>query len=127
MGVIDELGALSAAEDFFDYLELPYDSQVLNVARLHILRRMGQYLRREDFHDDDEAKVRARCREVLLAAYDDFVARTPIEERVFKVLQDAVASRASSPPKTLVSLSALDSMPQPVGSELEISSSNNTH
>ena len=36
-----KLEALSSAEDFFLLLDIPFDPEVLRVARLHILRRMG--------------------------------------------------------------------------------------
>ncbi|MGD0432053.1 MAG: nitrogenase-stabilizing/protective protein NifW, partial [Acetobacteraceae bacterium] len=45
MSIMTELGQLSSAEDFFVALDLPFDPAIVNVARLHILRRMGQYLR----------------------------------------------------------------------------------
>jgi nitrogenase-stabilizing/protective protein len=41
--------------------------------------------------------VRARCRAHLQTAYHDFVARSPLDERVFKVHKDAVKSPAARP------------------------------
>jgi nitrogenase-stabilizing/protective protein len=92
--VLDQLNKASAAEDFFALLGVDYDAKVLNVARLHILRRMGQYLVSEDLAGLSGAEVAARCKAVLEQAYNDFVVSSPINERVFKVLKDAVA-----PPK----------------------------
>jgi nitrogenase-stabilizing/protective protein len=108
MSVLETLQGLSSADEFFDYLGVPYDPQVVQVARLHILRRMGQYLR------DSEAESGARsddalfalCREHLEQAYADFVASSPIAERVFKVHQEAIAPR-TPPARPFVPLSAL--------------------
>jgi nitrogenase-stabilizing/protective protein len=44
--LLDRMRSLSAAEEFFDLLRVSYDPTVLRVARLHIMRRMGQYLSR---------------------------------------------------------------------------------
>jgi len=88
------LNKASAAEDFFALLGVDYDAKIVNVARLHILRRMGQYLASEDFAGLPDATVAERCKSVLERAYADFVASSPIDQRVFKVLKDAVA-----PPK----------------------------
>lgn len=103
MGILDELRQLSAAEDFFRVLDVPYDPQVLNVARLHILRRMGTYLNGADIErGGDDAACRALCRAQLQRAYDDFTRSTPITERVFKVHRDAIR-----PSGAFVSLSEL--------------------
>lgn len=108
MSVLDDLRRLSAAEEFFQYLDVAYDPQVVNVARLHILRRMGEYLRKESGDKVDEAEVRARCRAHLAAAYADFVASTPMNERVFKVHKDAIAQKDPPAPKrAFVPLSSL--------------------
>ena len=107
MSVLDDLRRLSAAEEFFRYLGVEYEPQVLNVARLHILRRMGEYLARESKSEGDEEEARAHCKAHLAAAYADFVARTPIEERVFKVHKDAVRLAEPKSRKAFVPLSSL--------------------
>ena len=49
LGMLEQLNTASSAEDFFAMLGVDYDPKHLNVVRLHILRRMGQYLVSEDF------------------------------------------------------------------------------
>jgi nitrogenase-stabilizing/protective protein len=89
MTVSEQLSKLSSAEEFFQLLEVPYDPAVLNVARLHILRRMGEYLRNSPVEPEEET-ARAHCRAHLEQAYEDFARSSPLNERVFKVLKDAV-------------------------------------
>ena len=89
--ILTKLKAASSAEDFFTLLGVPYDTKIVNVARLHILKRMGQYLTSEDFAGLPEAVAAARCKAMLERAYEDFVTSSPIEQRVFKVLKEAVA------------------------------------
>lgn len=103
MSLIDTLKQMSAAEDFFDFLGVDHDPAVLDVARLHIMRRMGEYLRRQDLDgmSDDELFLRAKAD--LEKAYGDFAASSPLDQRVFKVLKDAVRPRK----RTLVPLSSL--------------------
>jgi len=105
-GILAQLNKASAAEEFFTLLEVDYDPKVVNVARLHILRRMGQYLAGEDFASATDAVVAERCKSVLERAYADFVASSPIDQRVFKVLKDAVAPQTKSAP-TLVQIGTL--------------------
>jgi nitrogenase-stabilizing/protective protein len=104
--ILKQLNETSAAEDFFKLLDVAYDPKILNVARLHILRRMGQYLVAEDFAGLADEEVAARCRGFLEQAYRDFVTSSPLDQRVFKVLRDAVAP-AKPAPKPFVSLTAL--------------------
>ncbi|TCT07889.1 nitrogenase stabilizing/protective protein NifW [Aquabacter spiritensis] len=89
-GILAQLNAASSAEDFFGLLGVDYDPKVVQVSRLHILRRMGQYLVSEDFSGRPDTWVAERCKAVLEQAYADFVASSPIDQRVFKVLKDAV-------------------------------------
>ena len=90
MNVVEKLNQLSSAEDFFRELNVPYDPAVLNVARLNILRRMGQYLHEIPESCSEEERYE-HARGNLLQAYLDFVHSTPLEQKVFKVLQQAGA------------------------------------
>jgi len=92
MTVLEQLSQLSSAEDFFQFLEVPYDPSLLNVARLHILRRMGDNLRNSPTETDEEV-IRVNLRAQLQQAYQDFLGSTPLSERVFKVLKDAVRQK----------------------------------
>ena len=92
--ILDRLKASSSAEDIFELLGVGYDPKVMNVARLHILKRMGEYLACEDLADIPDSVVMARCKAVLERAYEDFVTSSPLTHRVFKVLKSAV-----EPPK----------------------------
>ena len=106
MSILEQLADLSAAEEFFDLLGVDYDPGVVQVARLHILRRMGQYLHGSDMAGKPDDEVREMCRAHLEQAYQDFVASSPIQERLFKVHKDAVAPKPE-PAKPFVPLGAL--------------------
>ena len=62
--LIERMRRLSAAEEFFALLAVPYDPKVLQVARLHVLRRMSQYLADTalDALTDDAAEEACRAR-----------------------------------------------------------------
>lgn len=90
-GVLTRLKQYSSAEEFFTGLGLPFEQNVLHVARLHILKRMGEYLAGDDLEELPDRVVIARCRSMLERAYEDFVTSSPLKERVFKVLRSAVA------------------------------------
>ncbi|UVO33132.1 nitrogenase stabilizing/protective protein NifW [Bradyrhizobium arachidis] len=97
-GILFQLSKAGAAEEFFELLGVKYDPKIVNVARLHILRRMGQYLAAEDLTAATDAEVAKRCKAVLERAYADFVTSSPIDQRVFKVLKEAVAPRPKKAP-----------------------------
>lgn len=106
MSIMSELGGLSAAEDFFVALNVSYDPAIVNVARLHIMRRMGQYMRGAELEGSDDTEAKAACRSHLETAYQDFVRSSPIAERVFKVHQDAIKP-VEAPKKPFVPLASL--------------------
>jgi nitrogenase-stabilizing/protective protein len=110
MSVFDELRQLHAAEDFFEALGVDFDPSVVRVARLHILRRMGEYLSKSDFAGATDEDARAACKETLTKAYQDFVASSPIAERVFKVHKDAIKPKGE-PAKPFVPLTTLTANP----------------
>jgi nitrogenase-stabilizing/protective protein len=93
--ILDKMKKMSQAEDFFKLLGVTdYDPKVLDVARLHILRRMAQYIvNDEELPKQADEVVAARCKEFLEQAYADFLKSSPIQERLFKVLQEAVAEK----------------------------------
>lgn len=108
MSILDELKKLSSAEEFFQALGVDYDPAVVRVARLHILRRMGEYLYNNTPEGANDDEVREKCREFLTQAYQDFVVSTPIEQRLFKVHKDAVKP-AEEPKKPFVPLTMITS------------------
>ncbi len=85
--VLTALKGAGSAEEFFALLDVAYDPKLLNVARLHILKRMGDYLNDERLDEVPADIAAARCKAVLERAYADFTASSPLKERVFKVLK----------------------------------------
>jgi nitrogenase-stabilizing/protective protein len=68
---------------------VPFEQDVVNVSRLHILKRFFQYLRQASLLSaGNEVELYTAYREQLLRAYTDFVTSTPAQEKVFKVFQD---------------------------------------
>ncbi|MBS0644578.1 MAG: nitrogenase stabilizing/protective protein NifW [Acetobacteraceae bacterium] len=102
-GLLDQMRGLSAAEEFFALLRVPYDPAVLRVSRLHIMRRMGEYLSHDSLAAMTDDAAREACKATLARAYEDFVHSSPLEQRVFKVLRDAVSPKQAA----FVPLSAL--------------------
>jgi nitrogenase-stabilizing/protective protein len=96
------LHTLSSAEDFFKLLDVPYDVEKVNVVRMHIMKRMGQYLATEDFEGVPDDAVKERCKTTLERAYADFQKSDPLKERVFKVLKEAVQEKPAPAPPPMV-------------------------
>jgi nitrogenase-stabilizing/protective protein len=109
--ILARLKSLSAAEDFFATLNVKFDARVLNVSRLHILKRMGQYLVTEDFDGLPDRVIAARARAMLQRAYDDFETSSPLKQRVFQVLKDHDPDRPVAPGAAFV---AFDDILQPL-------------
>ena len=85
--VLDSLSQLSDAEQFFAALDVAFDPQVVNVSRLHILKRFNRLLDMESLRGLDHGAQRAACRHALETAYGEFADGKG--EKTFKVFQDA--------------------------------------
>ncbi|EGJ09548.1 MULTISPECIES: nitrogenase-stabilizing/protective protein NifW [Rubrivivax] len=89
------LQGLSSAEDFLRFFGVAYEERVVQVNRLHILKRFHQYLNAAPgLGGLDEVETFRRYRVLLTQAYNDFVASSAQREKVFKVFQDAEGVRA---------------------------------
>ncbi|MEP9355096.1 nitrogenase stabilizing/protective protein NifW [Xanthobacter sp. KR7-65] len=97
MSVIDKLKSLHSAEEFFEVLQVEYHPEVLQVLRLHILRRMGQYLVSAEFDGMSEEEIYTAAQTMLSQAYEDFIKSNPMAERVFKVLKEHDPNRPPAP------------------------------
>ncbi|ARE40148.1 Nitrogenase stabilizing/protective protein NifW [Rhodovulum sp. P5] len=83
--VLDRLQSLSSAEDMFVFLDLPFDEAVLNRSRLHMMKRMGDYLDKADLDGLDEDAVFAEARKALAQAHADFENSSPREQKALKI------------------------------------------
>lgn len=106
MSVLSDLKQLSAAEEFFDYLNVSYDPAVLSVSRLHVLRLIGNWLRNTELESQGDDAVRDAFADHLTTAYASLSEEGPLEQRLFKVHQDAVRESTGGG-STFVPLSAI--------------------
>ncbi len=106
------LKRLSSAEDFFDALGVTYDEAVLRVARLHILKRMAEYLAGDKLEELSDAVAAARAKSVIERAYADFESSSPLAHRVFKVLKERDPDRPAPPRTAFVALDEIAPLPR---------------
>ena len=103
MSVLEDLERLSAAEDFFVYLDVPFEAKIVQVARLHILRRMGQYIKGSQidgaFEMLKDAAIKALCKEHLEQAYQDFVEFLAAQGAVVQGAQGCGRTEAGQTPR----------------------------
>ena len=100
------MGQLSSAEEFLDFLGVDYQQSVVNVNRLHILKRFNQYMARHRFNGTTDDELKAEYRTLLEQAYGDFVKSDAATEKVFKVFQDATGVKTFSVDSLRASLPA---------------------
>jgi len=88
--ILDKMYTLSAAEEFLNFFNVDFVPQVVHVNRLHILKRFHQYLKQKPVPAGiSEDMEFAAYRLKLQKAYQDFVESNSLNEKVFKVFQDA--------------------------------------
>jgi nitrogenase-stabilizing/protective protein len=93
MSIVDDMKRLSAAEEFFVLLGVPFDPAVMNRARLHILKRIGLAIAKGELDGLDDTLARSKAKALLVAAYGEFAAAPAIDKRLFKVLADRDPAR----------------------------------
>ncbi|MEM6255457.1 MAG: nitrogenase-stabilizing/protective protein NifW [Cyanobacteria bacterium P01_D01_bin.156] len=91
-----QFNQLKDAEDYFKFFGLTYDPKVVNINRLHILRKFSQLVQEEDKAQPEAQKLNA-YRQALQTAYNLFLTSSSVEQKLFKVFQDQ--------PKNVVKLS----------------------
>ncbi|MGE5656742.1 MAG: nitrogenase-stabilizing/protective protein NifW [Actinomycetota bacterium] len=86
---LSDFKKLVDAEDYFKFFELDYDPQVVNVNRLHILKKFAQYLEEIDSQPDlSESEKLSQYRDALQKAYEVFLTSNAVEQKLFKVFND---------------------------------------
>ena len=102
-GTMDEFNKLVDAEEFFQFFNMSYDLEIVNVNRLHILKKFSQYMKEIDDQSPDLSQEE-RLNQYSLAlqkAYQVFIESTPHEQKLFKVFNDK--------PKNVVTLTEITS------------------
>ncbi|NMG05569.1 nitrogenase-stabilizing/protective protein NifW [Brasilonema sp. UFV-L1] len=99
----DKFKKLEDAEEYFEFFQLPYDQKVVNVNRLHILKKFSQFIKEIDENDTDLSISDrfSKYREALQQAYQVFLESTPQEQKLFKVFNQK--------PKNVVTLTEITS------------------
>lgn len=85
-----DFNRLGTAEEYLEYFEIEYDSQFVNINRLHILKKFSDLIREVNIHFPDltETEKFDKYREALTEAYDLFLTKSPLETKLFKVFQE---------------------------------------
>ncbi|NEQ46614.1 MAG: nitrogenase-stabilizing/protective protein NifW [Leptolyngbya sp. SIOISBB] len=81
---------LTKAEEYLEFFGISYDPQVVNVNRLHILKKFSQFIRENGIDAGsltDEATFN-QTREALTSAYELFTTSNSVEQKLFKVFQE---------------------------------------
>lgn len=84
---LSEFEKLVNAEDYFQFFDLSYDPQVVNVNRLHILQKFSQLVKEIDTSwagENPEEKL-ALYEIALQNAYTVFLTSNSLDQKLFKV------------------------------------------
>lgn len=89
-GTLTEFNQLTDAEQYLEFFQLPYDPQMVNVNRLHILRKFSNLIKAApaELAQAPESEQLAYYREALQQAYDVFLTSNSVEQKLFKVFQE---------------------------------------
>ncbi|WAL58428.1 nitrogenase-stabilizing/protective protein NifW [Thermocoleostomius sinensis] len=98
---LSEFNQLTDAEQFFDFFDLPYDPNIVNVNRLHILQKFSALIKQLNDDQFSEIEKLDYYRSALQQAYTLFLTSNSLEQKLFKVFNDK--------PQNLVLLSDIGS------------------
>jgi nitrogenase-stabilizing/protective protein len=96
---LEQFNQITDAEAYFEFFGLDYDPQIVNINRLHILRKFSQLMADEDQTQGEDRLLQA-YRQALQVAYGVFTTSNSVEQKLFKVFQDK--------PKNIVMLSEIE-------------------
>lgn len=90
MTTLKEFKAITDAEAYFEFFELEYDAKVVNVNRLHILKKFSQLMADIDAEAENLAEVELlnRYQEALVQSYNVFLTTSPLQTKLFKVFNE---------------------------------------
>ena len=95
--LVEEMNRLKSAEEIMDFFAIPFDEEVVEVNRLHILQRFHDYIERHADETPASAKEQHPwLRQWLVKAYEDFVASDAQTEKVFRVFRDTPAANGGT-------------------------------
>jgi nitrogenase-stabilizing/protective protein len=100
---IEDFRKIVNAEDYFEFFQLPFDAKIVNVNRLHILKKFSQLMQEIDGNNPNlspEEKL-SQYRLALENSYQVFLESSAQEEKLFKVFNQK--------PKNVVMLTEITS------------------
>lgn len=90
MTTLAEFKAITDAEAYFEFFQLEYDPNVVNVNRLHILKKFSQLMAAIDAEATELSEVERlnRYQEALVQSYNVFLTTSPLQTKLFKVFNE---------------------------------------
>lgn len=90
MTTLAEFKAITDAEAYFEFFQLEYDPNVVNVNRLHILKKFSQLMAAIDAEVTELSEVERlnRYQEALVQSYNVFLTTSPLQTKLFKVFNE---------------------------------------
>jgi nitrogenase-stabilizing/protective protein len=89
-GTLAEFNQIVDAEQYFEFFDLPYDAKVVNINRLHILRKFSQFVQNIDAGSTTTTQEERleEYKAALQQAYAVFLNSNALEQKLFKVFND---------------------------------------
>lgn len=87
---LEEFNQLADAEEYFEFFSIPYDPKIVNVNRLHILKKFAVTLREKDARltSMNEKEKLNWYRDAFQQAYELFITSNSLEQKLFKVFNE---------------------------------------